>query len=71
MNGVSDLTRQRGLAGRLVTDDRDNHERELDAQGRQLAPLVLDCDIVGEAAIAQLVEAALDRGEDITGRRAC
>jgi len=47
-NGVSDLTRQRGLAGRLVTDDRDNHERELDAQGCQEETLVVDGDAVGE-----------------------
>ena len=28
----------------MVTDDRDNHERELDAQGRQETPLVVDRD---------------------------
>jgi transposase len=47
-NGVSDLTRRRVLAGRLVTDDRDNHGREFDAQGWQEAAVVVDGDTVGE-----------------------
>ena len=41
-NGVSGLTRRRLLAGRLVTDDRDNHGHERDAQGCEEEDVIVD-----------------------------
>ncbi len=41
-NGVSGLTRRQLSAGRLVTDDRDNQGRELDAQGCEEEDVVVD-----------------------------
>ena len=41
-NGVSGLTRRQLSAGRLVTDDRDNHGHERDAQGREEEDVVVD-----------------------------
>ena len=55
------------LAGRLVTDDRDNHGRELDAQGCEEGARPRRRQRGERAAIAELVRAARDRGEDITG----
>lgn len=46
-NGVSGLTRQQLLVGRLVTDDRDNHGRELDAQEGQEGAVVLVAGVRG------------------------
>ena len=41
-NGVSGLTRRQVSAGRLVTDDRDNHGHERDAQGCEEEDVVVD-----------------------------
>ncbi len=46
-NGVSGLTRRQLPAGRLVTDGRDNHGRELDAQEGQEGAVVLVAGVRG------------------------
>ena len=51
----------------MVTDDRDNQGRELDAQGCEEGTSSSTASARERAAIAELVKAARERGDDITG----
>jgi putative transposase len=66
-NGVSGLTRRQLSAGRLVADDRDNHGHERDAQGSKKRTSSSTASARERAAIAELVRAARERGDVITG----
>lgn len=67
--GVPGLTRQRWLVAGWLTNDRGTHAREVDAQGSQGRVVSSSrASASKNAAIAQLANAARDRGEDFTGQ---